>query len=161
MAVFKLPRIVSTVGVDLILAEKSRFMEKIVPVAVHKKHIKKEKHRFRFSQSYCLYLAIEYINRVFIQMQIHLNKYSIYIKKGKVSRNLSVRLECGREIKEKMQLLFLSYLKKLCYFGFCCLNDREFVTFLWLVRIGQAQFIVSSCLIELLLRTLSSGLFLT
>ena len=40
IAVFKLPYIVSTVGVDLILAgiyveEKSLFMEKIVPVAIH------------------------------------------------------------------------------------------------------------------------------
>ena len=49
------PQIVSTVGVDLILAgiyaeEKSLFMEKIVPVAIHKNahKIKKEKQHFRF-----------------------------------------------------------------------------------------------------------------
>ena len=57
-------------GVDLILAgihaeENSLFQEKIVPVAVLKKHKKKKKDNafdfciIQFSQSYCLYLAIE------------------------------------------------------------------------------------------------------
>ena len=56
-------------GVDLILAgiyaeEKSLFMEKIVPVAIHKNTQKKKSNSFdsriiQLSQSYSLYLAIE------------------------------------------------------------------------------------------------------
>ena len=78
-------------GVDLILAgiyaeEKLVFMEKIVPVAIHKK---KKSDTFdcciiQLSQIYCLYLDIE----EFTSMR--------RIQNEKVTQNLSARLESDR-----------------------------------------------------------------